>query len=52
LLTTQLYVEGDPHNARDGLWRRLGPDERRALTTAFTPAADGYSARFGIVVAA
>ena len=23
LLTTQLYAEGDPHNAGDGLWRRL-----------------------------
>ena len=23
LLTTQLYVEGDPGNARDFLWRRL-----------------------------
>lgn len=51
LLTTQLYVEGDAHNERDFLWRRLG--ERRALVTVpFTPAADGLRATFPIVVAA
>jgi protocatechuate 3,4-dioxygenase beta subunit len=27
LLTTQLYVEGDPGNARDGLWRSLPPQD-------------------------
>src|SRR5512133_77221 len=26
LLTTQLYVAGDPHNESDGLWRRLAAD--------------------------
>ena len=51
LLTTQLYVQGDAHNERDFLWRRLG--ERRALVTVpFTPAADGLRATFPIVVAA
>lgn len=53
LLTTQLYVQGDPHNERDGLWRRLRDDtERAALTVAFTPGTDGLYARFPIVVAA
>jgi protocatechuate 3,4-dioxygenase beta subunit len=51
LLTTQLYVEGDPHNARDGLWRRLAPDDRAAVTVAFRPGADGLQAEFPIVVA-
>ena len=52
LLTTQLYVDGDPHNQRDGLWRRLDAAERAALTVPFQPGADGLHARFAIVVAA
>lgn len=50
LLTTQLYVEGDPGNERDGLWRRLGAADRAAITVPFQPAADGLQARFAIVV--
>ncbi|MES3013542.1 MAG: protocatechuate 3,4-dioxygenase [Pseudomonadota bacterium] len=53
LLTTQLYVEGDPGNAADGLWRSLrDPLDRAALTVPFKPAADGLRASFPIVVAA
>jgi protocatechuate 3,4-dioxygenase beta subunit len=52
LLTTQLYVEGDPNNERDGLWRRLGPADRAALTTPFERAPDGLRANFDIVVQA
>jgi len=52
LLTTQLYVEGDPHNARDGLWRRLDEEDRRAVTVPFRAAADGVLASFPIVLAA
>lgn len=53
LLTTQLYVEGDPGNARDGLWRSLRSDaDRGALTRPFTPAGDGLRASFPIVVRA
>lgn len=52
LLTTQLYVEGDPHNPRDGLWRSLSPGERARVTVPFVPAADGLRARFPIVIAA
>lgn len=51
LLTTQLYVEGDPHNERDFLWRRLGED-RRLVTVPFTSSSDGVRARFPIVVQA
>lgn len=50
LLTTQLYVEGDPGNARDGLWRSLSAADRRALTVPFRPAPDGLQASFPIVV--
>jgi protocatechuate 3,4-dioxygenase, beta subunit len=50
LLTTQLYVEGEPGNERDGLWRRLSAADRAAITVPFQPAADGLQARFPIVV--
>ena len=50
LLTTQLYVEGDPGNERDGLWRRLSAADRAAITVPFQPSADGLQARFAIVV--
>ena len=51
LLTTQVYVEGDPHNERDGLWRNLRSADRAALTAPFKPGADGLRAEFPIVVA-
>jgi protocatechuate 3,4-dioxygenase beta subunit len=52
LLTTQLYVEGDPGNARDFLWRRLNDEGRAALTRPFTAGANGWRAEFPIVVLA
>jgi protocatechuate 3,4-dioxygenase, beta subunit len=52
LLTTQVYVQGDPGNARDFLWQRLRGEDRAALTVAFEPGGDSLSARFPIVVAA
>jgi protocatechuate 3,4-dioxygenase, beta subunit len=52
LLTTQLYVEGDPRNERDMIWRGLAPADRAAVTAAFEPAADGLRARFEIIVRA
>ncbi|WP_084217228.1 protocatechuate 3,4-dioxygenase [Xenophilus azovorans] len=52
LLTTQLYVEGDAGNARDGLWHRLSAEDRAAVTVPFVPGSDGLQARFPIVVAA
>ncbi len=51
LLTTQLYVAGEPGNAQDFLWRRLSDAERAALTVPFQPVADGLRASFDIVVA-
>lgn len=51
LLTTQVYVEGDPGNERDGLWRRLSSEDRAALTVPFAPGNDGaLAAQFAIVV--
>jgi protocatechuate 3,4-dioxygenase beta subunit len=52
LLTTQLYAEGDPGNARDFLWRRLAAEDRAALTAPYVAAADGLMARYALVVAA
>jgi protocatechuate 3,4-dioxygenase beta subunit len=52
LLTTQMYVQGDPGNERDFLWRRLSPAGRQALTVPFEPQAEGVRARFPIVVLA
>ena len=51
LLTTQLYVEGEPNNERDFLWRRLG-DDRSLLTVPFRAGSEGLQASFPIVVAA
>ncbi len=52
LLTTQMYVEGDPLNERDGIWRRLDAQDRAAVTVAFERDADGLRANFPIVVRA
>lgn len=50
LLTTQMYVAGDPHNERDGLWRSLDEPSRGALTRAFVAGSDGLRCEFPIVV--
>jgi protocatechuate 3,4-dioxygenase, beta subunit len=52
LLTTQMYVAGNPGNTSDFLWSRLGAAERAALTVPFTPSADGMRAEFALVVQA
>jgi protocatechuate 3,4-dioxygenase beta subunit len=52
VLTTQLYVAGDPQNERDFLWRNLPADARAAVTVPFERVADGVRALFPIVVAA
>ena len=52
LLTTQLYVAGDPGNARDFLWRNLRTEaDRAALTVPFQSGSEGLQARFPIVLA-
>lgn len=56
LLTTQLYVAGEPLNQRDFLWRRLAEDARAAITVPFEPAPPAsqglLQAQFNLVVAA
>lgn len=52
LLTTQMYVAGDPGNARDFLWNNLSEAGRAALTVPFTPSSDGPRAEFALVVQA
>jgi protocatechuate 3,4-dioxygenase beta subunit len=52
LLTTQFYVQGDPGNARDFLWRRLGDVGQAALTRPFVSGPDGLQAVYPVVVQA
>ena len=52
LLTTQLYVQGDPGNERDFLWRRLSEPARAAITVPFVSGSDGIRATFPVVVQA
>ena len=52
LLTTQLYVAGDPHNERDFLWRNMPADARAAITVPFAATSDGLKATFPIIVSA
>ena len=52
LLTTQLYVAGDPGNERDFLWRRLDERGRASLTVPFVSGNDGLQAEFPITVQA
>lgn len=50
-LTTQLYIAGEPANARDGVFRRIGDPRRQASVSApFRPAAEGLTAVFDIVL--
>ncbi len=52
LLTTQLYVQDDPGNARDGVWRRLSAEDRAAVTSPYVAGSDGLTARYALVIAA
>lgn len=50
-LTTQMYIDGDPDNERDGLYNHLSMDEQRRVTIPLENAADGsVSGDFEIVV--
>ena len=52
LLTTQFYVQGDPGNARDFLWRRLDAQAQAALTRPFVNGSDGLTADYPVIVQA
>lgn len=51
-LKTQIYVAGEPTNARDSLYRRLSAEEQQRVTMALMPAAGMYrwTAEFDFVV--
>ncbi len=53
-LTTQMYVAGDPLNARDFIYRRLGKAGQAAVTVALEPAPEiepgALAGRFDIVL--
>jgi protocatechuate 3,4-dioxygenase, beta subunit len=51
LLTTQLYVMGEPANARDGLWNQMSDDNKAALTMPFVQGKDGLQVQFPLIVA-
>jgi protocatechuate 3,4-dioxygenase, beta subunit len=51
LLTTQLYVLGEPGNARDGLWNQLNDDSKAALTMPFVQGKDSLQVQFPLAVA-
>jgi protocatechuate 3,4-dioxygenase, beta subunit len=53
-LVTQMYVEGEPGNARDGLYNSLDASGRAALTVRLDKAPDGkaLAGRFDIVLRA
>ena len=40
-LTSQLFLAGDPDNARDSIWRRLGAQRQSALDMVLQPAQEG-----------
>ena len=52
LLTTQLYVAGDPGNERDFIWRRMDAQDRAAVTVPFIKSPDGLAANFPVIIAA
>jgi protocatechuate 3,4-dioxygenase, beta subunit len=47
-LTTQLFVAGDPGNARDFLWRRLRPEDQAPLAMQLQPADAGSGLRWTV----
>jgi protocatechuate 3,4-dioxygenase beta subunit len=53
-LVTQMYLDGEPGNARDFLYNSLGPREQAALTVRLEKAPDGkaLAGRFDIVLSA
>jgi protocatechuate 3,4-dioxygenase beta subunit len=48
-LTSQMFVEGDPANERDGLYRYLGKEAKR-VTLKLTEAGAGYQSALDIVI--
>lgn len=49
---TQLYVQGEPRNAGDGLFNSIPPEQRRLVLADFAPAGANLAARFDIILGA
>jgi protocatechuate 3,4-dioxygenase beta subunit len=49
-LTSQFYIAGHELNARDGLFRRMSPQEQEAVSMVFTQGDDGPQAIVDIFV--
>lgn len=49
---TQLYVQGEPRNAHDGLYNAIPPERRRRVTAEFAAAGAILAAKFDIVLGA
>ncbi len=49
-LTTQLYIDGHPDNARDVIWRRLSTADREALAMRFQEREGRETAEVEIVI--
>jgi protocatechuate 3,4-dioxygenase beta subunit len=47
-LTTQLFIAGDPGNARDFLWRQLADGDRAALEMTLSPAPADSGLRWAV----
>jgi protocatechuate 3,4-dioxygenase, beta subunit len=47
-LSSQLFVDGDPGNARDFLWRRLDAEAQAALAMTLQPATPGGGLRWAV----
>lgn len=50
ILTSQVYIAGDPANARDRLFNRLSDAEARAVSMVFAPGAGAEETTVDIVV--
>lgn len=50
VLTTQMLVAGEPGNARDGVFRQLGPEAQALCLARLDRAGDGWRTTFDLVL--
>ncbi|WP_170424000.1 protocatechuate 3,4-dioxygenase [Ruegeria arenilitoris] len=50
LLTTQFYIDGDPDNAKDGLYRRMSKAEAHAVSMNFAQGPEGPETIINVIV--
>jgi len=51
VLTTQMVIENEPRNARDGIYRDIPLVSRPLIEAALRPAPDGWTAEWDVVLA-